>query len=95
MSHATYQNFLKEQEELPKSKIFDIIVSINQLLKRKPKMPQIQIDVLASMYHNLPKIADELEKMNKLKALELRLKIDRTVKSVPELLDEVNKILKP
>ena len=58
-------------------------------------MPQIQIDVLASMYHNLPKIADELEKMNKLKALELRLKIDRTVKSASELLDEVNKILKP
>ena len=53
-------------------------------------MPQIQIDALASMYHNLPKIADELEKMNKLKALELKLKIE----PVPELLDEVNKILK-
>ena len=58
-------------------------------------MPQIQIDALASMYHNLPKIADELEKMNKLKALELMLKIDETVKSSPEWLDEVNKILKP
>ena len=57
-------------------------------------MPQIQIDVLASMYRNLPKIADELEKMNKLKALELMLKIDETVKSSPEWLDEVNKILK-
>ena len=57
-------------------------------------MPQIQIDALASMYHNLPKIADELEKMNKLKALELMLKIDETVKSSPEWLDEVNKILK-
>ena len=58
-------------------------------------MPQIQIDALYSLCRDLPKIADELEKMNKLKALELRLKIDRTVKSVPELLDEVNKILKP
>lgn len=57
-------------------------------------MPQIQIDALVSMYHNLPKIADELEKMNKLKALELMLKIDETVKSSPEWLDEVNKILK-
>ena len=57
-------------------------------------MPQIQIDALASMYHNLPKIADELEKMNKLKTLELMLKIDETVKSSPEWLDEVNKILK-
>ena len=54
-------------------------------------MPQIQIDVLASMYRNLPKIADELEKMNKLKALELK----QMVEPVPELLDEVNKILKP
>ena len=90
MSHATYQNLLKEQEEVPKFKIFDIIVSVNQLLKRKPKMPQIQIDVLASMYRNLPKIADELEKMNKLKALELK----QMVEHVPELLDEVNKILK-
>ena len=57
-------------------------------------MPQIQIDALASMCHNLPKIADELEKMNKLKALELMLKIDETVKSSPEWLDEFKKILK-
>ena len=57
-------------------------------------MPQIQIDALYSLCHSLPKIADELEKMNKLKALELRLKIDRSVKSVPELLDEVVEILK-
>ena len=57
-------------------------------------MPQIQIDALYSLCHSFPKIADELEKMNKLKALELRLKIDRSVKSVPELLDEVDEILK-
>ena len=44
-------------------------------------MPQIQIDALYSLCHSLPKIADELEKMNKLKALELSLKIDKTVKS--------------
>ena len=56
-------------------------------------MPQIQIDVLASMYRNLPKIADELEKMNKLKALELMLKIDRTVKSAPEWLANLDKIM--
>ena len=54
-------------------------------------MPQIQIDALYSLCHILPKIADELEKMNKLKALELK----QMVEPVPELLDEVNKILKP
>ena len=54
-------------------------------------MPQIQIDALYSLCHSLPKIADELEKMNKLKALELK----QMVEHVPELLDEVNKILKP
>ena len=58
-------------------------------------MPQIQIDVLAYMYRNLPKIADELEKMNKLKALELMLKIDKTVKSAPEWLADLDKIMKP
>ena len=58
-------------------------------------MPQIQIDVLASMYRNLPKIADELEKMNKLKALELKLKIDRTVKSTSGWLVELDKIMEP
>ena len=45
------------------------------------------------MYRNLPKIADELEKMNKLKALELMLKIDRTVKSAPEWLADLDKIM--
>ena len=54
-------------------------------------MPQIQIDALYSLCYILPKIADELEKMNKLKALELK----QMVEPVPELLDEVNKILKP
>ena len=58
-------------------------------------MPQIQIDVLASMYRNLPKIADELEKMNKLKALELRLKIDKTVKSTSEWRVALDKIIEP
>lgn len=57
-------------------------------------MPQIQIDVLSSMYRNLPKIADELEKMNKLKALELKLKLGEMAEPMPELLTEVNKILK-
>ena len=58
-------------------------------------MPQIQIDVLVSMYRNLPKIADELEKMNKLKALELRLKIDRSVKSTSGWLVELDEIMEP
>ena len=53
-------------------------------------MPQIQIDVLYSLCCNLPKIADELKKMNTLKALELK----QMIEPVPELLDEVNKILK-
>ena len=58
-------------------------------------MPQIQIDALYSLCHSLPKIADELEKMNKLKALELMLKIDRTVKSVPGWLADLDKIMEP
>ena len=53
-------------------------------------MPQIQIDVLASMYRNLPKIADELEKMNKLKALELMLNLAEETDgvSIPICLDD-------
>ena len=58
-------------------------------------MPQIQIDALYSLCRDLPKIADELEKMNKLKALELRLKIDRTVKSTSGWLVELDKIMEP
>lgn len=53
-------------------------------------MPQIQIDALYSLCRDLPKIADELKKMNKLKALELK----QMIEPVPELLDEVNEILK-
>ena len=58
-------------------------------------MPQIQIDALYSLCRDLPKIADELEKMNKLKALELRLKIDRTVKSTSGWFVELDKIMEP
>ena len=58
-------------------------------------MPQIQIDALYSLCRDLPKIADELEKMNKLKALELKLKIDRTVKSTSGWLVELDKIMEP
>ena len=58
-------------------------------------MPQIQIDALYSLCRDLPKIADELEKMNKLKALELRLKIDRTVKSASGWFVELDKIMEP
>ena len=57
-------------------------------------MPQIQIDALYSLCHDLPKIADELEKMNKLKALELKLKFHGTVEPVPEWVAEVDEILK-
>ena len=53
-------------------------------------MSQIQVEALYSLCSYLPESADELEKMNKLKALELK----QMVKPVPELLDEVNKILK-
>ena len=58
-------------------------------------MPQIQIDALYSLCRDLPKIADELEKMNKLKALELRLKIDKTVKSASGWFVELDKIMEP
>ena len=58
-------------------------------------MPQIQIDALYSLCRDLPKIADELEKMNKLKALELKLKIDRTVKSTSGWFVELDKIMEP
>ena len=57
-------------------------------------MPQIQIDALYSLCHDLPKIANELEKMNKLKALELKLKFHGTVEPVPEWVAEVDEILK-
>ena len=57
-------------------------------------MPQIQIDALYSLCRDLPKIADELEKMNKLKALELKLKFHGTVEPVPEWVAEVDEILK-
>ena len=58
-------------------------------------MPQIQIDALYSLCRDLPKIADELEKLNKLKALELKLKIARTVKPTSGWLVELDKIMEP
>ena len=57
-------------------------------------MPKIQLDAFFALCKSLPKMANELEKMNKLKALELKLKLNEMVKIDPELLDEVNKILK-
>ncbi len=56
-------------------------------------MPQIQLNALTTLCRSLPKIADELEKMNKLKALELKLKFHGTVEPVPEWVAEVDEIL--
>ena len=38
-------------------------------------MPQVQLNSLLAIAHQLPAIAEELKKANELKALELRLKI--------------------
>ena len=52
------------------------------------------IDTLTTLCKSLPKMANELEKMNKLKALELKLKFHETVVPVPEWVAEVDDILK-
>lgn len=57
-------------------------------------MPQYQLDALSALCKNLPKVANELEKMNKLKALELKLKFHGMVEPVPEWVAEVDEILK-
>lgn len=57
-------------------------------------MPKIQLDALTTLCSSLPKIADELEKMNKLKALELKLKFHGTAEPVPGWVAEVDEILK-
>lgn len=57
-------------------------------------MSEIQLDALTILCNSLPKMANELEKMNKLKALELKLKFHGTVEPVPEWVAEVDEILK-
>ncbi len=57
-------------------------------------MPKTQLDAFFALCKSLPKIASELEKMNKLKALELKLKFHGTVEPVPGWVTEVDEILK-
>lgn len=64
-------------------------------------MPQCQLDALLTVTRKLPTIAIELEKMNKLKAqelklkaLEIKLKFHGMVEPVPEWVAEVDEILK-
>lgn len=65
-------------------------------------MPQCQLDTLITIKRNLPTIAIELEKMNrlkaqelKLKALELKLKFHGTVEPIPAWVKEIDDILNP
>jgi hypothetical protein len=44
-------------------------------------MMQIEQNAYSSLIYNLPKIAEQLEIANKLKAIELKLKIDKSVKA--------------
>lgn len=64
-------------------------------------MRQTLVDALYSLSFSLHDIADKLEKTNQMKDLELRLKINELklklnemAETDPELLAEVNKILK-
>lgn len=56
-------------------------------------MPRIQLDALTALARNLPNLCKELEKMNKLKALELKLKFHASVQPTPEWADDIDDIL--
>lgn len=47
-------------------------------------MTQFEQNACSSLIYNLPNIAKQLEIANKLKAIELKLKIDKSVKALYE-----------
>lgn len=59
-------------------------------------MPQAQLNALLAVAHQLPAIAEELKKANKLKALELKLKAryEWRPPTYVEDMDELSDIMK-
>ena len=51
-------------------------------------MPQCQMNALLAQAHYLPKIAEQLEIANKLKALELKARAGHDLKLTAEMVDE-------
>lgn len=57
-------------------------------------MPQVQMNALIAVSHQLPEIAKQLKIANELKALEIRLKFHGNIEPIPEWVGEMEKILK-
>ena len=57
-------------------------------------MPQCQMNALLAQAHYLPKIAEQLEIANKLKALELKARAGHDFKLSAEMVDEAMRVKK-
>lgn len=57
-------------------------------------MPRCQENAYISLAYRLPEIVKQLEIANKLKALELKFQIDKSVKAPYEWTAEIDKIMK-
>lgn len=57
-------------------------------------MPRCQENAYISLAYRLPEIVKQLEIANKLKALELKFQIDKSVKAPYEWTTEIDKIMK-
>ena len=55
-------------------------------------MPQAQLNALLAVAHQLPAIVEELRKANKLKALELKIRIENDYKHDESALDNIARI---
>lgn len=56
-------------------------------------MPTCQMDAYLAIAHQIPAITEELRKANRLKALELKIRIQNDWPNSSELLDEIDKIM--
>ena len=56
-------------------------------------MPQFQVDCYMALTHSSKEIAKQLAIANKLKALELKLQIDKSVKAPYEWTAEIDQII--
>lgn len=57
-------------------------------------MPQIQIDALMTLVHQLPELVEQLKIANKLKAWELKEKHCSSVQALYDGSEEIDKIMK-
>lgn len=57
-------------------------------------MPEVQLDALITVAHQLPEIAKQLRIANELKALDLARAADPTVKAPYEWIAAIDRILK-